>query len=84
MIVILGVSFLAVLALGLLAILVRERISKGAFLSILRSFDTRKRDWPEDAAHENGNYLNRCWECNETFMGYKRRTTCRRCSLGEN
>ncbi len=38
------------------------------------------RDWPEDAAHENGNYLCRCCGCHETFIGYKRRVVCKVCS----
>lgn len=38
------------------------------------------RDWPEDAAHENGRYLCRCWNCRETFTGHKRRVECHVCS----
>ncbi len=37
------------------------------------------RDWTEDFAHENGNYLCRCVGCHETFTGHKRRVVCRVC-----
>ncbi len=44
------------------------------------------RDWPEDFEHENGNYMNTCTTCANTFMGYKRRVTCKVCatSAGTN
>ncbi len=38
------------------------------------------RDWTDDFAHENGNYLRRCVGCHETFQGYKRRVVCKVCS----
>lgn len=38
------------------------------------------RDWPEDAAHENGSYLCRCLSCKQTFTGYKRRQCCKVCA----
>lgn len=38
------------------------------------------RDWPEDFVHENGKYQNRCSTCLESFMGYKRRITCKLCA----
>lgn len=38
------------------------------------------RDWPEDAAHENGCYLCRCVVCHETFTGHKRRVVCHECT----
>ena len=38
-------------------------------------------DWPEDAAHENGNYMNNCCECKQTFIGYKRRVVCKKCHI---
>ncbi len=41
------------------------------------------RDWPEDATHENGNYLNQCQSCKETFIGHKRRYTCKKCASEE-
>ena len=37
------------------------------------------RDWPEDFAHENGNYLCLCCLCKETFAGHKRRIVCKLC-----
>ena len=37
------------------------------------------RDWPEDFAHENGNYQNLCCECGKLFFGHKRRVVCRSC-----
>lgn len=38
-----------------------------------------KRNYPEDFAHENGNYLLRCYSCGEHFLGHKRRFTCKLC-----
>ena len=38
------------------------------------------RDWPEDAAHENGNYQNECVTCGRLFTGHKRRVLCRACA----
>lgn len=40
------------------------------------------RDWPEDASHENGNYINQCFTCGKTFKGHKRRENCKACSRG--
>ena len=40
-----------------------------------------ERDWPEDFSHENGNYECRCYSCKNTFVGHKRRVTCRLCYL---
>jgi hypothetical protein len=37
-------------------------------------------DWPEDAGHENGCYMCTCCACGRSFMGHKRRVTCRLCS----
>jgi hypothetical protein len=37
------------------------------------------RDWPEDFAMENGNYMCRCRLCKETFAGHKRRLACKSC-----
>ncbi len=42
--------------------------------------NTSDKDWPEDAALENGNYYCRCNACGMTFVGLKSRTKCRRCS----
>lgn len=39
------------------------------------------RNWPEDSAHENGNYQNRCMTCANTFIGHKRRSNCKSCSI---
>lgn len=36
-------------------------------------------DWPEDFAHENGQYTNRCHRCEKTFVGHKRRFVCKAC-----
>jgi ribosomal protein S27AE len=38
-------------------------------------------DWPEDHAHENGDYRNQCCHCGEFFYGHKRRVTCKRCAF---
>ena len=37
-------------------------------------------DWPEDAAHENGNYMCMCSHCGAQFIGHKRRVTCKTCA----
>lgn len=37
------------------------------------------RDWPEDFAHENGQYMCHCAECSERFFGHKRRRICKVC-----
>lgn len=42
--------------------------------------DPALRDWPEDLAHENGNYTNTCVSCKERFIGYKRRVVCKVCA----
>jgi hypothetical protein len=39
-----------------------------------------ERDWKEDFALENGNYECRCFECGQTFVGHKRRITCKVCA----
>lgn len=39
-----------------------------------------ERDWPEDFAHDNGCYQNRCCRCDQLFMGFKRRITCKLCA----
>jgi hypothetical protein len=41
------------------------------------------RDWSEDFEHENGNYMCLCTACGNTFVGYKRRTTCKLCAQPE-
>lgn len=37
-------------------------------------------NFPEDYAHENGNYINKCHSCGFYFKGHKRRITCKMCS----
>lgn len=41
--------------------------------------DWAERNWPEDFNHENGQYFNRCIECDKEFMGHKRRMVCKKC-----
>lgn len=41
------------------------------------------RNWPEDFAHENGQYVNRCIGCLFNFVGHKRRLMCRACREGK-
>ena len=43
---------------------------------VMPSFDS-PRNWKEDYPHENGNYLCKCYQCNEHFYGHKRRPLCR-------
>ncbi len=38
------------------------------------------RNWTEDYAHENGQYMNRCLSCRRIFYGYKRRISCKSCA----
>lgn len=38
------------------------------------------RNWREDASHENGNYECFCTDCEQPFIGHKRRVTCKACS----
>jgi len=40
------------------------------------------RDWPEDFPHENGQYMNTCHVCKNTFIGHKRRAVCKVCNNG--
>ena len=44
----------------------------------LANIDPR-RNYPEDAHLENGNYFCECYECKETFVGHKRRGCCKLC-----
>ena len=48
--------------------------------AVLHPSDFERRSWPEDFAHENGNYTCTCCECGETFIGHKRRVVCKVCS----
>jgi len=43
------------------------------------NYNATPRDWPEDFPHDNGMYMNGCTTCKETFIGYKRRVTCKVC-----
>lgn len=36
-------------------------------------------DWEDDFSHENGNYECHCCICGRTFIGHKRRVTCKAC-----
>ena len=45
----------------------------------MNPFTPSDRDWPEDANDENGNYLCHCLTCDQHFVGYKRRMTCKVC-----
>mgnify|MGYP000400275396 CR=1 FL=1 len=38
-----------------------------------------RHDFPEDFEHENGMYMNKCCHCQVTFLGYKRRVSCKVC-----
>lgn len=38
------------------------------------------RSFPEDASHENGQYMCYCLLCNYNFHGYKRRVVCKLCT----
>lgn len=44
------------------------------------NFLEKKRSWPEDFEHENGEYMCRCAACTQTFVGYKRRSCCKLCA----
>lgn len=45
-----------------------------------RYIPTYPGDWPEDFALDNGNYLHHCTDCDQPFIGYKRRYTCKPCA----
>ncbi len=51
-----------------------------ALLSLPTQATPAQRDWLEDASFENGNYESRCVECEQPFIGYKRRVLCKACS----
>ena len=40
-------------------------------------------DWIEDFTHENGNYMNKCINCEEMFFGHKSRVVYRVCANGK-
>lgn len=39
------------------------------------------KDWKEDLANENGDYLCKCSSCGGQFRGHKRRVTCKACAI---
>jgi hypothetical protein len=41
---------------------------------------TTERDFTEDFTSENGNYYNICTTCGKSFLGHKRRITCKVCN----
>ncbi len=45
--------------------------------------DPVARDWTEDAGHENGCYLCTCCSCGHSFVGHKRRVTCKLCATAD-
>ena len=47
---------------------------------LLKDSTYEERSWPEDYAHENGNYTCSCCNCGRQFTGYKRRVTCKVCA----
>jgi len=56
----------------------RERIEANAAEQLARArAAARPHDWPEDYAHENGQYVNICIVCSVQFVGHKRRHVCR-------
>lgn len=42
--------------------------------------NAQPRDWVEDFADENGQYMCLCHECKRSFIGYKRRVVCKLCT----
>jgi hypothetical protein len=47
-------------------------------LNLVELHDSDK-SWKEDYSHENGQYVNKCFECGCFFMGHKRRVACKVC-----
>lgn len=43
---------------------------------------TEGKNWPEDYAQENGNYINQCIYCGDYFKGNKHRCICKLCDAG--
>lgn len=52
----------------------------GDIVSDAFNSDQVERSWPEDFAHENGNYTCACCVCGNQFFGHKRRVVCRLCA----
>lgn len=42
-----------------------------------------ERNWHDDAALDNGQYLGVCRVCGKKFIGHKRRVECRQCAKAE-
>lgn len=55
-------------------------LQETAALAPLPRYAPSDRDWPEDAAHENGQYQCQCVTCKEYFIGNKRRQLCKKCA----
>ena len=55
----------------------RDAVPEG--WKLLKDSTQEERSWPEDFVYENGNYFNTCCRCDRTFMGHKRRPTCKVC-----
>lgn len=60
-----------------------DRESRQSQIEDFRFQGVTVRDWPEDFAHENGNYSCICADCGESFTGHKRRLICKVCSQEE-
>ena len=60
----------------------RQQAQADAYMAERKAAATAH-DWPQDFAHEHGQYLNTCVNCIRTFIGHKRRSLCRACHIGE-
>lgn len=47
---------------------------------LLKDTTQDERSWSDDFCHENGHYYTVCCHCLRTFIGHKRRVTCRVCA----
>lgn len=57
----------------------RSTAAQPAGFKLLKDTTYEERSWPEDAAHENGNYSCCCVICLRQFTGHKRRVVCKVC-----
>lgn len=57
----------------------RSTAAQPAGWKLLKDTTYEERSWPEDAAHENGNYSCCCRVCLRQFTGHKRRVVCKVC-----
>jgi hypothetical protein len=48
-------------------------------LGLLLSPKASLKNWPEDFDQENGQYMNLCCECKQSFVGLKGRDVCKQC-----